>query len=530
MSAAAITVLLTAQSRLMTMVFLVLGVLGTALILWVTPQGVGVSNSDSVNYVKAAQSLIAGNGLRGFDGGVFVRWPPLFPAVIALPMLAGLSGLESVRVVNALTFGLVVVASGFLFRQVLQSTALAILGTICVLAAWPLFLGAYFAFAETLFILLTVLFFLVLWPFLQRPGWQRLTMAAGIAALLCLQRYLGVAFVAAGALAILLLAPRLNRRQRLRYAVVFSGVALLPLALWGLRNSLLVGSLAGGGWASQQHRMHQVAAIGLGWLWPDAAIFVTDDPTAGAILTVGFALLLGLAAALVSAWQRTGRVAWDTVAKTPTAPIALAFPSYTIIFTILADNLQISLNDRVLSPAYLPMMTLILVLIDGLIAWLGRRRGRVLAAAPLVLLVLWLARPVARLAREAETLRRDFTALDLNHPNWQQDALIAWLNANNMDGTLYSNAALSVALLTDEIVRIAPMEMDDWDDRTAMPFYLAWYRDVDQNGCYHAESTRLCFNTDYTIDDLQQRFEVEPVTETDQGGIYRLTDAREQGE
>src|SRR5688572_5039848 len=106
--------------------FAALGLIGVIVILICTPYGVGIANSDSVNYAKAAESLVRGQGYVGFDGAPFVRWPPLFPTLIAIPVAFGARALDAMRLVNALAFGLTVFASGLLFARVLASKALAL--------------------------------------------------------------------------------------------------------------------------------------------------------------------------------------------------------------------------------------------------------------------------------------------------------------------------------------------------------------------------------------------------------------------
>ncbi len=70
--------------------------------------GAGVSK-DSVEYLAAARSLLipqSGGLLRGYDGSIFILWPPLYPMLLALvEILTGQDALEAAGWLNLLLFG-----------------------------------------------------------------------------------------------------------------------------------------------------------------------------------------------------------------------------------------------------------------------------------------------------------------------------------------------------------------------------------------------------------------------------------------
>jgi hypothetical protein len=521
-------------------VFAALGLVGVIVILICTPYGVGIANSDSVNYAKAAESLARGQGYVGFDGAPFVRWPPLFPTLIAVPVALGARALDSMRLVNALAFGLTVFASGLLFARVLASKALALLGTLAVLLSWPLILSAYFAFAETVFALLIVLFLLRLSAFRDHPSPQTLSILALVAALACLQRYLGVAVVLGGGIAILVLMPA-PLSKRLIYAASFGVLSGLPLALWGLRNYALVGSFVGGKWTSTAHEMHRALDILVTWLWPEASVRITDNPALGVVLMIGIMTVLSLAALLLACRARLGSITREHLIRTPITPAAVFMPAYSLVFIGLAANLAVSVNDRMLAPMYAPIMLLLFSLADsGLLLLGGTERvpsglqpsptmdavtpNRTLTRSSAVrysivlLVALWLVRPALKVVKEVSLLAHDDSAMAFSNLAWQHDAFAAWLNEHPLDGTIYSNAALPLSLMVDHDVHIAPKEADGWTEREAGETVLVWYHDVESYGC--TGSNNLCFNTDYAPQDLA--LTVEPLIETDAGGIYRL--------
>jgi len=142
--------------------FVMLGLMGALLVLLSTSRyGVGMSE-DSVAYTSCARNLMSGDGYTCHyscqDSTAFVLWPPLFPTLLAALGKAGIAPLVGARFLNAIVFGLIVFASGQLFRMHMRSTALAILATTSVLLSVSLLNVSVFAWTEPLFTLLTILF------------------------------------------------------------------------------------------------------------------------------------------------------------------------------------------------------------------------------------------------------------------------------------------------------------------------------------------------------------------------------------
>src|SRR5512140_886353 len=95
--------------RLISLVALgILAVLGIALVLRATPEGLGLSD-DSIGYIAGARSMLAGHGYREAwleSNGPVTHFPPAFSGLLAFIGLFGLDPLRGVRFLNALLFGL----------------------------------------------------------------------------------------------------------------------------------------------------------------------------------------------------------------------------------------------------------------------------------------------------------------------------------------------------------------------------------------------------------------------------------------
>ncbi len=217
----------------------ILSVVGIGLVLLSTSRyGVGIS-SDSVAYISTARSLLSGNGYFLYDGSPFIGWPPLFPTVLAVLGLIGVELVEGVRFLNAFVFGLIIFTSGQLFLRQIGSKGLLICGTVSILLSVPILHVSTTAMSEPLFTLLAVLFVIYISQFLNEKRLSLLFLLSAIAALSCLQRYIGITIIMTGLVLIVTSMPKTPLLQRFKYAIVFGVISVTPLVIWFMRNHIV---------------------------------------------------------------------------------------------------------------------------------------------------------------------------------------------------------------------------------------------------------------------------------------------------
>jgi hypothetical protein len=114
------------RSRFIMALCATVGVAGVGLVLLATGRyGAGLSQ-DSVDYVAAARNLLAGNGYLTHAGVPFIHWGPLLPTLLAALGWLGIDLWQAGWWLNALSFGLIVILSGSLYRRILRSSTLEI--------------------------------------------------------------------------------------------------------------------------------------------------------------------------------------------------------------------------------------------------------------------------------------------------------------------------------------------------------------------------------------------------------------------
>ena len=152
---------------------------------------------DAVLYITAARNLLAGDGLVGLGGGPWVYWPPLYPALLAGGGLFGLDPYAVAGPLNAVFFGLTVLAAGWWLRRHLHSRFLWLWGCFSIALALPLAEMASQALSESAFILFVTLSLTQTAVHLDGGGRASLIRAAAFSAAACLTRYMGASVILA---------------------------------------------------------------------------------------------------------------------------------------------------------------------------------------------------------------------------------------------------------------------------------------------------------------------------------------------
>lgn len=261
--------------------------------------------SDSAAYIGAARSLAQGHGLSlpGPDGAdrPALLTPPFYSAMLALGVGLGLDALDSARLLAVLLAFLFPAGFALLGAQAAGKPWLGPWLAGMVLIFPPLLDNAASAMSEQLFLTLGFAGLLVL--LLPRPSTRGWFLSAGLVGLAALTRYLGAAFILAGAL---LLWLRLPPGRRWVWVALYGLGAGLPLAAWfgyTLSVSRTLGArslvVAGGRW---ENLMAETAEILSSWL-PYSARGPEWFP---ALLKLGLLLLAGLILAAWS-WRESGR-------------------------------------------------------------------------------------------------------------------------------------------------------------------------------------------------------------------------------
>ncbi len=426
----------------------ILGTVGFFLVLYGTSLfGPGLY-PDSASYISAAKNLVAGKGLALFDGDPYVQWPPAFPALLAVLSYMGFDPVSSSRYLNAGAFAGIVVVSGLWALRYTRSTLLALCSTLVALFALPLFVVSISCLTEPLFILLVILFLFFFPTFVQDGRSKHLYLLSLILMLAVLTRYAGIT-LAVSAMILPLLRTKQAWRQKVYQLVLLEGAAIIPLLLWFARGRYVEGSMVGARGASPTtliQNLQRMALVQYHWLIPPGLF---SSPVVPNIL---FLLLVTSAVGGVFFLMKRGNRSNLTAANS----LLVFLLIYGVFMLLSAATVALDpIDDRLLSPMYIPLFLLFIYLISSLSSGGNKRSARLCNLVIFAAGLLWLASyPVPKVATLLGQTVKD-GAGGYNQGIWRNSQTLDFLQKSDMNH-IYSNAPAAIYLLADKAAHSTP--------------------------------------------------------------------------
>ena len=489
---------------------------GVLMLAQATRHGVGIT-PDSVVYLEAAQNLAAGRGLATADEGAELRplthFPPGYPVAIALVAGMGPAFPDAARwLALALLGANVVLVALLIARSAPGARWLPAIGAGLVAGSPEMAMLHGAALSEPLFLLLGFSGLLLLARHLEQPGNAALLAAALAIGLAALTRYIGLALVGTGLLAVLL-PPNLPARRRVRDAAVFAAASLLPVAAWALRNRIAGASATGRSFA-----FHPISpeAIAL------AASSAGEWLLAGQVGAVAAGLLAAGLLMCALHWLATG------AARAPLPRIlALFVPVYLLLLvaSICFLDAATPLGGRILSPLLIALLVLTLCGVGD------RIRARRSFAIPAALLALMLA---AGYARETTAWVRERAAqggAGFGSLAWRESPTIQRVAQLPPGVRIYSNARDALLVLTGRTTFWLPSPVDA-ETRRPRAGYLAELEQI-RSGLRAKDTALVWFDGVFwrwylpTGPDLQTRLPIRLETRLPDGEIWGYDPGRD---
>lgn len=351
--------------------FLILSLLalsGTFLILYATPQGMGLFD-DSIAYIAGARSVLDGQGYREAwlaSNQPVTHFPPGFSSVLALVGLSGLDPLRGTRFVNALIFGANIFMLGIIGWRMTKSKVVGGALAFLFLLNGQLFRVHTTAMSEPLYIFFTLAAFISFWHYFSYGNNKFLVLSAILTAFAYLTRYAGLALLATLLVSLFILHP--TWKQRLTSAGIFLA-GFIPFALaWSIRNRLLADNAT-----NRTLVYHPITAenvqLGIGNF---AAFILPIDVWQRELIKIPnlFAVLLGIVVIVLLVWALSKGLKKFFRPATE-APEVLSFISTLYIFGYLASILSsMTLFDastkfqlRIVAPVYVSLLIMLVYLI-----------------------------------------------------------------------------------------------------------------------------------------------------------------------
>lgn len=461
------------QKMLIRFTLLALALLGFFSVLIATRWGAGTS-PDSVVYIAGARNLAAGRGfsmiLENGQLQAITHHAPLYSAALALLDILGLDPMHGARWLNALLFAANILLVGFLISELLpgrtaQAVLAPVLGAGLILAPVMMVEIHSMAWSESLFLFLLLTGFWLLSRFIENPSRGDWLGSAILIGLAFLTRYVGVVLVATAGLSILLFS-RLPFRRRLVEGVLFGLIAVGPMALWMLRNSLV-----GGTATSRELLFHPVNRQQMGVaLTTLGSWFQIPADSLGEVKILPY-LALGLVVALVVIArhrQSEGKIPWTGWATLSAFPalvrILLVFIPLYLAFLFLSLSFldaNTPLDARILSPVYVTGVILALYFLAEALSWLSRP-----AMVRFALIGLSFVFVGAYAVTSLDYVQSGYVdGIGFTSRWWRESPTLAALQNYPSDGVVYSNAPEALYLHTGRYAESMPKKFESANRR-----------------------------------------------------------------
>lgn len=497
----------------------ILSILGTVTILLFTrPSGAGLS-PDSVGYIATARHIASGIGVVTYDGAPLLQQPPLYPALLAaIEIVLGIDPLSSARIVNAILFGFIVYLSGLLFLKHLNLYPFSLLGAASLLVAFPLVRVSLMAWSEPLFIFFTVLYLILSESYLEKSDIPSLLLLSLATALACLTRFIGVIFIITSVVSMLFF-RRDERRVNFWHLFIFVSVTALPIGMWILRNYFLSGTFWGPR-ASSSYTLSQNLTFAFNTFLPWYIPSIISDHRSVLVLmsaTIGF--LVGLGTRGID--LKRIRVVLSEII--PLLLFVITYVGFLVITSTITAYDRI--GDRLLSPVFVPMTLLILLLASKVLTSLARQRlsQKCINISLTIAIAVWLVYPAYRVIVSTEDLRK---GLGFSNDFWRNSETINYLLQNRtlgFDCTIYTNGPDALYILANLTGKMSPERTmynspDIVNDLSSLrgswpeenKACLVWFDRIDRSYLF-------------TVDELRTIVDMQQIIRLEDGVIYFVT-------
>ena len=431
---------------------LLAALLGMCLVLLLTKHsGLGIS-PDSIYYISAADSFLAGHGFYQFDEKPFVMFPVFYPFVLSIvKLVVGNGFLNAAPYFNAILFGVLIFLSGIILEKSNHVKWVKWI-VLIIIALSPSLLEVYtMLWSETLFIVEILFFIFISNAYFETNQTKHLIMMAMISAIAADTRLAGVSLIATGGLLVLFNA-NLNVLHRWKHAFMYGLISVSLFVINLLRNAHLSQTLTGNRQKGITPFIENLKYYGL----------VLSDWLPFSKWTSSFPVLLGglflSLIAFVFVYRWVHRLAHNHYEK-----VSVAFTLMYSLFMLAVATISRfeTINNRLLAPFYIPCILTLSFYVVSAIKWAKAKQMKWSLALVFVLLSLQTFAQYIRMDKASFEEYNQGGIGGYSDDDWFiSSGLLNYLKQNpsffTAGKTIYSNAAHAIYFKTKQHAQILP--------------------------------------------------------------------------
>ena len=454
-------------------------ILGFAIILLFTYQsGIGVSR-DSIAYISAANSFVEGRGFVEYDNVPLALFPIGYPIILGIiKFITHTPIIVFGAYFNALLFATIVFLLGCIIKQLVYPNRIITITLISVLVfAVPLQEAFYMLWSESVFILLQVLLIISLTQYFQKQAKYYYYLSVFIAAYAAITRFAGITFIAIPAI-FMLLNTSYTLWNRFKKSIISVLLGIIPLVLNLVRNYYSTTEVAGNrqkGIYTLYQNISFSGKVFSEWFY-NTALTTTTTFAIGLIvllLMVGYAILI-----VYKIWKNSSEVTYYKVAAVYGAIY------YLFMLTTATLSRFETLNNRLLSPLFIPLLLLLIHIGERLInSTLFSSLQRTKAIIITMIFAILLSKEVIASWDLYQEVQEGGIG-GYTEDSWRQSETIGYIKEHLKQYTdsipVYSNSAHSLYLYSGAYFNLLPEKTHD--KKIAMmynlpQFYIIWFNE-----------------------------------------------------
>ena len=436
--------------------------------------GVGIS-PDSVSYSGVARNLCEGKWLVDFDENALIIFPAGYPVFLGLlSMLSNVDVLVLAPFINALLVGIVIFVYGCILERFYDRNRLQKLAILSIIPISFTILEVYtMLWSETFFMALLVFFLVSLRKYLSSPTLLHLILPSILTAIACDTRIAGISILGTGIL-LITLQYQIPFLKKIVHLALYGCSSLVLLMANLLHNQAETGTFTGIRQPSTTPLLTNIQYLGdtlLQW-------FQLPSLPGGASIAIGITLILTLGIIfLIRFFWLEKQSAFET--------IILAFCLTYLFFILITSTISRyeKINNRLLAPAYIPLLLSISFYIPTLIGKIKIQALRIITIGSVTALFLLLQYRQVKAARELQVQYKENGIPGYTEKGWQESDMVQFIKFKKdffkSDKPIYSNANDAVYFFNPELSAEELPEpshtVDLRDYNESNPNYIIWF-------------------------------------------------------
>ncbi|OGO20092.1 MAG: hypothetical protein A2Z14_04705 [Chloroflexi bacterium RBG_16_48_8] len=331
-------------------------------------------HADSFYYLSGAETLASSGDYGRITGtGEFrpiTHFPPMFSMVVALVNKLGFDLYPASRIVIGGLFGLTVLAIGIGIMVATKSSLFSIYAALLTVAS-PTLIDMYsWAHSEPLYIFLSIVFLIVLAISMTKSCSRGLlALSAMVAGAAILTRYIGVSILIVGMIGHQIFKFERDRKRRWQDTLLFLVISGLPVGIFLTRNVILTGNATNRPmpfWHPPDfEEWLRGAQTLLEWLFP-SEILLDMSPSVKIIVLITTISGLGFISCFAIKRYPIQKISGGNIRQSFLLLTGIYLFTYSIfvLMTVLFFDIMTLLDQRILSPIYLPGLLFLLLILS----------------------------------------------------------------------------------------------------------------------------------------------------------------------